>query len=577
MLAPNDIRLHLVETYADRIQFQTWLAENLGQPMGIDTETEGLQPFGPKRDRVRLVQFGTVDEGWAIPFLGNESLIRWAIDKANRAGRPYAHNACFDEFMLQEEGIDTGGRWHDTYIMHHLLYPKDYHGLKPVAGQLLGKEARSGEKWLDKVFEKERLGWATVPITHPAYWGYAALDPVLDTRVAVIMEQEKGAQLRALQEQYDREVLLAHLTSEQARHGLRVDVAYAEQLIEKWAEEAELLRKRLERYSIENPNSGRQVAAALQNEGWEPDVLTETGQVSVNKEVLGGLDHEIASAVLRWRRIGKWTKSYALPMAESGGRIHPIISSLRASTGRESVSEPPLQQLPKGPEVRRAILAEEGHAFYAIDYTGQEMRLMCAFSGDPELTRLVLNGEDVHGRIAAVLHGQGYSKEERGWTKNALYAYAFGAGKDKLAATSHSRPGDFEAAVAVAFPSLARFSNRVMELAAKRQKEDGLAWAKTLGGRIVAVPKTKHYALVNYLTQGSGADITKMAHARIAEAGLADRILLKVHDEVLCSLPEASAVEEAETIRQTMEFEFRGVPFEAHSSEPGRNWGDTCE
>lgn len=566
-----EVPLHLVEHDDDRRDFTAWVKENLGQPMGVDTETTGLQPFGPNRDRVRLVQFGTVDEGWAIPFDGNESLIQWAIGILPE--RPFGHNACFDEFFLREAGIDTGPRWDDTYIQHHLLYPKDYHGLKPAAGQLLGKEARSGEKWLDKVFEKEKLGWATIPINHPAYWGYAALDPVLTTRIAVSMQREKPGQLAKLGEQYRREVLLAHLTSEQARHGLRVDVPYAEQLIEKWAAEADELRGRLEQHAVDSPYAAKKIAAALENQGWEPDVFTETGQVCVNKDVLGGLDSDIARDVLRWRRITKWTTTYALPMAESGGRIHPIISSLRASTGRESVAEPPLQQLPKGGEVRAAILPEEGHDFYAVDYTGQEMRLMCAFSGDPELTRLVLNGEDVHGRVAAALHGPAYTKDQRGWTKNALYAYAFGAGRERLASTSHSPEGAFEAAVAEAFPSLAAFSQKVMDLAAKRQREDGLAWAKTLGGRIVAVPKTKHYALVNYLTQGSGADITKMAHERIHDAGLADRVLLKVHDEMLLSVPQGQA-EDVERIRQLMEFSFRGVPFEAHSSEAGRNWGE---
>jgi hypothetical protein len=33
---------------------------------------------------------------------------------------------------------------------------------------------------------------------------------------------------------------------------------------------------------------------------------------------------------------------------------------------------------------------------------------------------------------------------------------------------------------------------------------------------------------------------------------------------------------DAEIIRQLMEFDFRGIPFEAHSTGPGRSWGDVA-
>lgn len=571
-----EVPLHYVENDDDQQQLLTWLNDNLNLPLSIDTETEGLQPFGPKRHKVRLFQVGSADEGWAVPFKGNERFVQRVVDLVNRSQQPLAHNAVFDEFMLQEEGIDTGAPWHDTYIMHHLAYPKHYHGLKPAGAQLIGREIYAPAKWLDKVFEKEHLWWDTIPLKHPAYWKYAAFDPVATCRIHAVMMQERSDMLSRLNEQYERERLLARLTSEQSRAGLRVDVPYAVSLIDKWDAEAKVLAKRLERYKIESPHSAKQISNALVNEGWEPDVFTETGQICTNKAVLEGLDHEIAEAVLRWRRIHKWTKSYAIPMAESGGRIYPNISSLRAATGRESVAEPPLQQLPKGPEVRRAILAEEGEVMYAIDYTGQEMRLTCAFAQDPVLTKAVLNGEDVHGRVASVLHGPNYTKEQRQWTKNAIYAYAYGAGGEKLATTAHAPVGAFEKAVSVAYPGLAAFTSGVLKVAERREKQDGLAWAKTLGGRIVAVSSKKHYALTNYIMQGSGADAVKMAHQRVDEADLSDRVILKIHDELLCSLPVDTAAAEAEQIRQLMEFEFRGIPFEAHATGPGANWGDVA-
>lgn len=571
MLAPNDIRLHYVLTESDREALDAW--QPTTDIVGMDIETEGLQPFGSKRHKVRLVQFGDPDDGWAVPFQGNERFVQKQLDRFK--GRMVAHNAPFDEFMLEEEGLDVGPWLEDTYIWHHLAYPKDYHGLKPAAGQLLGKVFRSGEKWLDLVFRKEKCSWDTVPIDHPAYIGYACMDPVMTVRMHMHMRQEKGALLDKLREQYERERRIAHLTSRMAQRGLRVDVFYAEQLIEKWDAEIVELATRLERHKVESPHSAKQIAAALMNEGWEPDILTETGQVCTNKDVLGGLDHEIARDVLRWRRIGKWRKTYALPMAESGGRIHPAISSLRATTGRMAVANPPLQQLPKGPEVRNAILAEEGERMWAIDYDGQEMRLLASYADDPKLVDDVLNGGDVHGRIAAVLHGPDFTKEMRSWTKNGVYAWAYGAGAVRLSATAHADMGQMEEAMGEAYPGVTAFAERVDDMARQRLKEDGMAWAKTLGGRLVAAPKTRLYALRNYLLQGGGADLMKMALDRCLDAGIDEQALkLIVHDENLVSSPDDG--ETAQQVAELMTTEFRGMPFTTHVSDPGLSWGDVA-
>ena len=574
-----EVPLHLVLGEDDKARLLVWLGQVCSDPstlLSIDTETEGLQPFGPQRHKVRLFQVGDVDEGWAIPFVGNERLCEWIVSMLAQHGAIHGHNSPFDEFMLAEEGLYPHHEaWVDTYIWHHLLYPKDYHGLKPAAGQLIGKACRSGEKWLELVFRKERVSWATVPIEHPAYWGYGALDPVLTSRIAYVMRQEKGALMEEMRPQYERERRISLLTSRMSQTGLRVDVPYAERLVEKWDAEIVELAARLERHQVQSPHAAKQIAAALMNEGWEPDLLTETGQVCTNKDVLSGLDHEIARDVLRWRRIGKWRTTYALPMAESGGRIHPNISSLRATTGRMAVSGPPLQQLPKGPEVRAGILAEEGECMWACDYDGQEMRELAAYASDPKLTEDVLHGGDVHGNIAAVLHGADYSKEQRSWTKNGVYAWAYGAGAGRLSSTAHAEMGAMEAAMGTAYPGVAKFADKVDAIAKRRLDEDGMAWAKTIGGRLVAAPKSRLYALRNYLLQGGGADIAKMALDRCLDAGIDERYLkLIIHDEFLLSSPPGSDV--PRQVSELMCYEFRGVPFTTHLSEAGQNWGDVA-
>jgi DNA polymerase I-like protein with 3'-5' exonuclease and polymerase domains len=94
---------------------------------------------------------------------------------------------------------------------------------------------------------------------------------------------------------------------------------------------------------------------------------------------------------------------------------------------------------------------------------------------------------------------------------------------------------------------------------------------------MVAVPKSRIYALTNYIMQGGGADLVKAAILRVDEAGLAHTIRLVIHDELLVALPPGpEGAAQAEIIRSCMETTFRGVHFAAHSTGPGANWGDVA-
>lgn len=572
----EEIQLHFLDDPEIFAAFAAWEPEGT---VACDIETTGLQPYGSKRDRIRLVQFGDENTGWAIPYTRDT---RTCIQDALIvfAGRLVGHNSRFDEAFLKQAGFDTGPQWDDTYILHHLTHPLDYHGLKSVAGQLYGPGARAGEKWLDQVKRKNRWDWSTVPVDHPAYWGYAAFDCCLTARIWNDMEHLLGQGKpndRGVREQYDRELRVARLMAEVAERGIPVDMACARGLIEKWADEASEIEDKLRAHQIEKPGSSAQIAAALMNDGWEPDELTETGKPSVNRAVLEGLDHEVASLVLRWRRVTKWSKSYVQPMIESGGHLHCNISSLRAATGRMAIDSPPLQQLPKGPEVRACLKADPDTEMWAIDFTGQEARLLAAYVGDAEFTDTVLNGGDIHGNIATALFGEDYRPEQRGWAKNAFYAYCYGAAQHRLALTAHAEPGQFEKAVAKAYPAIAGFMEDVIATGRRRLEEDGMAWARTAGGRMVAVPKSRIYALTNYIMQGGGADLVKAAILRVDEAGLAHTIRLVIHDELLVALPPGpEGAAQAEIIRSCMETTFRGVHFAAHSTGPGANWGDVA-
>src|SRR5260370_29991798 len=113
------------------------------------------------------------------------------------------------------------------------------------------------------------------------------------------------------------------------------------------------------------------------------------------------------------------------------------------------------------------------------------------------------------------------------------------------------------------FPRVAAFIAETIE----RAKEEG--YVKTLWGRRRQIPelRARNYQVrtlgerlaVNTVIQGTAADIIKLAmvrsHAALAASGLATKLLLTIHDELLFEGPPA----ETDSARELIEREMIGV------------------
>ena len=81
---------------------------------------------------------------------------------------------------------------------------------------------------------------------------------------------------------------------------------------------------------------------------------------------------------------------------------------------------------------------------------------------------------------------------------------------------------------------------------------------------------------VNTVIQGSAADIIKVAmvrcHYALADAGLAVRLVLQIHDELLFEGPEAEAERAGDIVRAQMEAAYDLDPPLAVDLGIGPNW-----
>lgn len=543
-----DVQLHRVETADDAAAFMRWLSERHAV-VAIDTETTGLKYWTPHF--TRLIQFGDTQQGWTI---GQEwhGLARQALRSYD--GEIVFHNAKFDLHALQAADMPVPQRHqlHDTYVQHCLIDPLGFHGLKSLAEKHVDPSAGMGAAMLNRAKKEGGWDWATIPESVPAYGLYAAIDTVLTARLhEKFYPQVQAKYLTA----YEREMSAQHILFRAETRGIRIDSARTTALREQWTVELAGLRTQLGAMGIANPNANRQIEDALLAAGWEPSDFTATGQAKLDKATFksilasSGLDvaSEVVKVLVEYKQKLKWKSSYLdafLADQDEFGFVHPDIRTLQARTGRMSITRPALQTLPKDPSIRGCIIpASDDETIYAIDYDSQEARIFIHYSGEEQLADVIARGEDLHCYIASEVYGAPIDKSDprRGTSKNTLYALMYGAGVKRIAFTSGISIDEAQTFVDTMyhkFPGIKQFMaesevNGKMALGTK-----GRAEVRTWGGRDVVADPDKIYTLVNYLVQGSAADVLKEKLVQLDSAGLADHIIVPVHDELLFSLPQ---------------------------------------
>lgn len=584
--------LTLVDTQADVEAFLAW-ADGV-EALAIDTETVGLD--WTERDFTRLVQFADGERSFAVPVRWWGRPLQQALESIRRRGaKVYMHNAQFDQHALADDGLPHPEWQHviDTRFLHHLLVPHRPHGLKPVSAERFGGWARAGESTLKREMAEHRWDWATVPVDLPSYWMYGCLDTLLTFRLGeeLVREVEEGGMWQA----FEREMQVAEVMWGAERRGIRIDHKYAERTRTEWLSRAVDLKAQLSAAGLTNPNSNQQIAALFREMGWEPEDFTDTGQAVVDKMILKALADEwpdLVHEITEYKQITKWIGAYLDPFADSKGRVHPSINTLRAKTGRMSITNPALQTLPSrgsSGAIRRCVLPETGHVIYAIDYDGQEARLFANYSGDPGMAAAYGAGDDLYTHVARIVwDDQSIDKSDRrrSTAKVILLAFTYGAGVPRLAEASGLSVDETERFLAklfVEFPTIREMTGDhaigghypgAPALAARERAEaEGVAYVTTGGGRRFSMPTDETYKAVNGIMQGTGADVLKGAIVRLAREGLADYIIAPVHDEVVFSFPKDEHEQMAKVAALAMEDREWEIPLTVEASGPFPHWG----
>lgn len=568
----GEVKLHLVDDFATAEELMRWLGERRTTPLGLDTETGGLDMF----DGLRLVQFGDLHHGWAVPWERWSGLVHDVL--ARYDGGFVLHNAKFDLNFMAVNGLPLPSKIDDTRILSHLVDPTGSHGLKALAMRLVDRGATAGQDLLKEAMKKNQWTWKTVPYDFTSYWAYAALDTVLTVAVWEALRPN----LPSIETVYQLELHVQDIVGAMERKGAKIDVRYTYEEGDRYETYAREATEWVQQTYGIRPTSNVEVSRKLLEEGVPLTKLTAGGAHSVDKEVLESLDHPLAQVVLNIRNAEKIAHTYFRRFIEMerDSLLHPSINILGARTGRMSINAPPLQTLPRGASVRDCFVPRDGNALILADFDQIELRLMAHFANEDAMIRAIHSGLDLHTYTAQLVFGLGDhepTKQQRQIAKSANFSKIYGAGVHKFALTTGV---DVEVARAflerydAMFPGVRRFQQQVEQTVNQRMRDEGRAYVRSPIGRMHPSDGDAHYKLVNYLIQGTAADVLKLKLAELDLAGLGEYMILPVHDEVVFDVPLDVADEVERTINEVMhEGSMFSVPLTVGIDRVQR-WGD---
>ncbi|MER7922133.1 DNA polymerase [Streptomyces sp. NPDC096057] len=572
-------------------------------PVAVDLETKGLLVLNGDPTYVRLAQMGNEDEAFVIPVELGEPFRVAVRDVLRALPRTVGHNYhAFDAPALHAYlGMDYDElcrKATDTMLLSKLIDPRAVHeggigsSLKPLSDHYIDPTAADTQNDLTSVFRSLKLtketGWAGIPLFHPTYVEYAALDVILTARLLPKLETELkrfGVPQRLVD--YEHEV--ARICGHMQIRGLLLDQDYTRRLADELHQEEEENAAIVRSYGVEKIGSPAQIVEALVGTG---EVLTERtagGAVKADKSILCALadtdlygnrlgirtPNPLAVAVIKAKRAAKWRSAYAdnfLSTVDRSGRIHPGIRTMQARTGRMSVTNPAVQTLPSGDwKIRRAFLAEPGHRIISVDFQAVELRVLAALAGVARMKEAISAGRDLHSFTAELVFGPDFTPKHRKISKAIGFGVVYGGGAATIQRQTGAPMEEVKRAVAAyhrTYPEVRRAANKWQREAFR----NGMVTTSVTGRRL-PLDRDRTYAVTNYQVQSAARDCLGQALVNMDKEGLLPYLRLPIHDEVIASAPAHEAEEIGRAIGQCMTFDLFGVPIESDPEIGGRSWG----
>ena len=312
-----------------------------------------------------------------------------------------------------------------------------------------------------------------------------------------------------------------------------------------------------------NLGSPKQLQVILFEElGMPKTKRTKTGYTT-DADALQGLyektGHPFLEHLLEHRdaiRLRQTVEGLLKTVAEDG-RIHTTFNQLIAATGRLSSTDPNLQNIPvrteAGRRIREGFVVGAGFAeLMTADYSQIEMRIMAHLSEDAGIIAAFRSGHDFHSVTAARVFGVDPAEvtgEMRAKIKAMNYGLAYGLSAFGLSQQLRIDTSEARGLMDEYFETFGGVRDYLAGIVDEARRT---GFTETIMGRRRYLPdltsdnrqrrEMAERMALNAPIQGSAADIIKVAMLNVdralREEGLASRMLLQVHDELVLEVAE---------------------------------------
>lgn len=477
------------------------------------------------------------------------------------------------KISLARDNIILGGLYFDTMVAAYLINPsKSQYNLSDLAWDYLGESVGD-----NLTYER-------------AISLISQLKPKLEKE---LKEKEVFRLFR------DLEMPLVEVLAQMELHGIKLDLKVMQGLshdIEK-----RLIKLIADIYALSgcefNINSPKQLREILFEKLKLPVVKKSKTGPSTDEEVLRGLanKHKLPALLLEYRQLMKLKTTYidTLPdlIDKRTGSIHTSFNQTGTETGRLSSSNPNLQNIPIktdiGKNIRRAIIASGGdYCLVSCDYSQIELRILAHLSKDENLIQAFKKNTDIHKATASLIYGldgKDITEPMREVAKRVNFGIIYGLssyGLSRDLEISLDEAGNFIAAYFLRYPKVKDY---IQEQILKAQK-DGFVTTLLGRRRYIAEINNKNQGIrqfaerkaINTPIQGTASDLIKLAmveiHNQINKRGLAAKMVLQIHDELVFDTPNKELEELAGLVKMRMENVLKlDVPIRV-DIKFGKNW-----
>ena len=543
-----------------------WLSEHVGgaEPAGVSVR--GVWARGTGEVTEVAVASSDGAGAWFEPAEltpeDDSAVAAWLADPA----RPKVlHDAKGPQHALAARGWPLAGLAADTALVAFLALPgQRSYDLADLVLRFLGRELRA--QAADAAVQLSLDGGDEEQLGRDETVRARA---VLDLVVALDAELAKRGGRRLLDEV---ELPLVDVLARMEQAGVAVDVDHLEELESTFA--AAVAQAAEDAYAAigheVNLGSPKQLQGVLFDELEMPKTKrTKTGYTT-DADALADLyaktQHPFLEALLRHRDASRLrvTVEGLLKSVAGDGRIHTTFNQTIAATGRLSSTDPNLQNIPirtdEGRRIRAAFVVGDSYeCLLTADYSQIEMRIMAHLSDDQTLIEAFTSGMDFHAVTASRVFdvdADEVTGAMRAKIKAMNYGLAYGLSSFGLSRQLGIEVAEAQKLMDEYFETFGGVRDYLSEVVERARME---GWTETILGRRRYLPdlvsdnrqrrEMAERMALNAPIQGSAADVIKIAMINVDRElraqGMASRLLLQVHDELLVEVApgEAAAVE----------------------------------